>query len=385
MHGGIVHGVFAARGFPDQRGRVLAQALQCVLGLLGGHLASGFLLVEAQRLGIVGAETLFLFQQSPQHGAFQRLQAQVFGSHQRFVVALALFGGSGDRLLESARDAGKGAQGITQRRQEELRPAPEAFERGGQLCLIDRLQLRALGFDQAGDVGDEVIVEFGHPLDLRAVERRTVAVDQPQQLVAVGTGHHQHQVHLARRVELVAGGLERRHHRLARLTGQGVLCFVDDECDGFFRRLVQAVQGIGQGDAVDASDPAGVDRQCPGKTDAFQPRGLGRFGHQAQVRLQGAADRFGDQFAGVAALVGPQVHVHHHQPLPFQFRPQVVFQEGGLAGSPGGGQEQAVVGIAEQILALQRARQLLSKRGSREVKHGFIPDYTALGNLSLQE
>ena len=218
---------------------------------------------------------------------------------------------------------------------------------------------------------DEMLVQLRHAGDLRAVERRTIGIDQAQQLVAVRARHDQHQVDLTRTIQLVARRLERRHHGFTRFTGQRVLGFVDDQRQRCLGGFMQGPQRFGQGQAIDASDLAGVDLQCAGNADVFQPGLACNLRQHTELVRQGTPNGIRHQQGRVTPLVRPQVDVNHDDALGLQHRPQVALQEGGLAGTARCGQEQAIVCITEQRLALQGLSQALRQCGARVVNHVY--------------
>jgi hypothetical protein len=203
---------------------------------------------------------------------------------------------------------------------------------------------------------------------LRAVKRGGVGVDEAQQLVAVRARHHQHELGVAWPVELVTGRLEGSHGGFARFAGEGVLGLIDDQRHGAFGGFNQGAQGIGQCAAIGAANFGGVDLDAA-HADAFQPCGAGGFGHHTELLQERTAYSFSNQTAGVALLVGPQVHVHHHHLAVRQLRHEVGLQKRGFARAPWRGQEQAVGCITEGGFALQGVCQRGGKRGARVVEH----------------
>ena len=242
---------------------------------------------------------------------FQGPQGGVVALHLGFVVALPLLGLGKHGVFKPAGVGGQGAEYLAQGLHEKLRPLAEQGKGFLQCGLVHFFQVWALAGNKLGDVGNKVGPQLRHALDLGAIEGRSIGIDQAQQLVSVRPRHHQHELNLPGTVELVAGRLECSHGGFARLAGQGVLRFVDDQCHRALAGFHQGPQSVGKCGAVYLADFGSVDFEAT-HADAFQPGGLGCLGDDAQLIHEGAPHGLGNQTTGVALLVGPQVHVHHH-------------------------------------------------------------------------
>ena len=150
MHGGIFRRVLAARRFPDQGGRALAQRLKRFLNLLHAHRTPELLAIKAQRLGVIGAKPGALVQHAPQHRLLGGLQAEVVRLHLCFILGLLVPRGLLQRRLEAAAVARQGAEHRPHRRHEKLRPVAKISKRRLQRRPVHRHQIGPLRFDQAG-------------------------------------------------------------------------------------------------------------------------------------------------------------------------------------------------------------------------------------------
>jgi len=194
---------------------------------------------------------------------------------------------------------------------------------------------------------------------LRAIKWRTVGIHQPQQFVAIRAGHHQHQLHIARPVHLVTRRFQRGHGGFARLAGERMLSFVDNQRHRFASGFIQRAQRIHQGQAIDLADFAGIDLQPAREADFLQPGPFGDLRHSPQLGQQSTTNGFCNQHARIAGHICPQIHIHHHNARLFQFGLQIAAQERGFAGAARRSQKEAIVRITKPSLALQGGDQLL--------------------------
>jgi hypothetical protein len=102
-----------------------------------------------------------------------------------------------------------------------------------------------------------------------------LVLHESQQLVAIGSGHDQHELDLTRAIELVARRLERRHRGLARLARERVLGFVDDQGHRCLGGVTQRAEGVRERDTIHAANATDVQRHCAGDRDAVEADGFG--------------------------------------------------------------------------------------------------------------
>ena len=223
---------------------------------------------------------------------------------------------------------------------EHLGPVSDQLEGGKDVVFLELVVGRQVLVDPRGigrHIGAAQQGKVGHA---RAEERLRAVEQQVGELVAVRARKDQEQ---ARRfytlVHLVARGLERKHGIGARLGGQRVLRLVDDQHDRPLHCLVEHIQRISQGNAGRQPDLAQVEGEGAQYLHLLHAGLLGQLGDRSVEFRQLRLDGVGNQMAGVAGAVGPEVDIDGDPLAALDFGHEVFAQERAFAGAPGCRQE----------------------------------------------